>query len=139
MLPRPSINIVHGSPENACTCSSGGKNFSAPPGTNYNDVFAAGQNGGYNPFAADSAIGHFGTYDFQRNYMNNTFTGAYTDASNFSVGVYMRGAGFGREQTFAIGSAFARTMSKNAGAAAMADYWNAGWDAANSGNLGVCK
>ena len=140
MMSRPPINITRGTPSDACTCSSGGKNFSAPPGTNYNDVYRAGQNGGYDPIAANEAIGHFGKYDFQRNYTDYAFIGAYTDASNFSVGVYMRGAGFSRDRTIAIGTAFARLMSKNAGAAAQADYWKAGWDAANSGNLsGICK
>jgi hypothetical protein len=71
----------------------------------------------YNPIAANEAMGHFDKYDFQRSYTDYAFIGAYTDASNFSVGMYMRGAGFSRERTIAIGSTFARLMS-NAGAAA---------------------
>ena len=101
---------------------------------------AAGQSAGLNPFAVNSAIGHYGTYDFQRNAANNTFTGAYTDASNYAVGVYMQGAGYSLSQTIAIGQFFGHSMSSNAGDPRQQAFWEAGWNAANAGlSGGGCK
>jgi RHS repeat-associated protein len=135
-----SPKIVRGTPKNACVCTYKDKTFSAPPEADYENVVKAGQHNGLNPVAVDIAVGHYGRYDFQRNSEANEFIGAYTDASNFSVGAYMQGAGYSREQTIKIASTFANSMSKNAGAKAQVEYWEAGWDAAKSGNIAsMCK
>ncbi|NIA53524.1 RHS repeat protein [Massilia sp. TW-1] len=132
------LNFVHGTPAGSCTCTAGGKTFSIPSGANYKDVFKAGQAGGFNPYDMASAVGHFGAYDYQRNYATNSFIGAFTPAANFSVGVYMRGTGASRSEMLAIGAVFSHTMSSNAGAQQQIDYWNAGYNAADSGDLPSC-
>ena len=78
-------------------------------------------------------MGQWGAYDYQRS--GPTFISAYTNASNFGVGVYMNGAGFSLDQTMAIANSFAYTMSKNAGSKKMKGWWINGWNAANSGKL----
>ena len=135
--PPPPIQIVRGTPKNACTCqTSSGNPFSVPPGTNFGDVQSAGQAGGrFNPFAMGSAVGHFGAYDFQRSYVNNQFTGAYTDASNYAVGVYLQGAGYSLDQALAIASFFANSMSSNAGDPRQQAFWVEGWNDASNGLL----
>jgi len=136
----PYFTKIQGTPKDSCTCSVGGSSFSAPKGTNFSDVYAAGQANGLNPIAGNESIGHFGRFDYQRNAASNTFVGAYTDASNFAVGVYMNGAGFTRIGTSAVANSFAYTMSSNAGSSAQTSMWAAGWDAAASGSLsGACK
>jgi hypothetical protein len=52
-------------------------------------VYAAGQAHWQDPVAALLAVGHYGTYDYQRD--EGVFYSAYTDASNYAVGLYMAG------------------------------------------------
>ncbi len=112
-------------------CSPSGTPFYAPPGTDFNNVYSAGQNNGLDPFAINSNVGQGGTYDFQRS--NGDFYPAYTDASNYGVGVYMNGAGYSLSWTNEIGAAFWELFSsgnlQNKGY-----WWDQGWNAANSGN-----
>nr|WP_255429201.1 RHS repeat-associated core domain-containing protein [Ramlibacter albus] len=122
-------------PSDSCTCMLGSTTFYAPTGTNFAAVQAAGQSNGRNPLEVNRTVGHWGTFDFQRDVAMNQFTAAYTDASNFAVGVYMHGAGYSREATGAIAGAFARAFSSNAGSPRQRQMWMMGWDAANSGNL----
>jgi len=139
--------FVRGVPNGTCSCSSGGENFAAPPGTNFSDVYDTAVNSGIvgvpntgftNYSAGKASIAQFGTYDYQRNAATNSFIPAYTDAANFAVGVYMSGAGF--SSTWLVGQAYAITHSANAGAPKQARLWMAGWEAANSGKLGgICK
>src|SRR5271168_2531030 len=91
-------------------------NFHAPPGFDLNAIIAAGRAGGANPFAALRAVGHGGTFDFQRSVSggNTTFYSGYTDASNIAVGAYLYGAGFSNGQASFISNSFANTMSSNA-------------------------
>jgi RHS repeat-associated protein len=135
------IGIIHGTPAGSCTCTSAsGAKFSAPAGTNFQDIEAAGVAGGPSPSAVKAAVGHFGTFDLQRNKENNTFTGAYTNASNFAVGVYMHGAGYSLFYTVAIADGFAHVRSSNADEPSQANFWIEGWKAAEAGTLGgVCK
>jgi len=106
--------FVRGVPKGSCSCSSGGENFAAPPGTNFSDVYNTAVNSGIagvpntgftNYSAGKGAIAQFGTYDYQRNIATNSFVPAYTDAANFAVGVYMRGAGFTKFGTWVAGEA----------------------------------
>jgi hypothetical protein len=118
----------------------GSDTFYAPPGTNFSTVRSAGQANGWNPIDVNRNIGHWGTFDFQRDAGMNQFTRAYTDAANFGVGVYMQGAGYSRANTVRIAGGFAAALSSNAGDPNQARYWTRGWDAANSGNLEyVCQ
>jgi hypothetical protein len=110
-------------------------NFHAPPGFDLNAIIAAGRAGGANPFAALRAVGHGGTFDFQRSVSggNTTFYSGYTDASNIAVGAYLYGAGFSNGQASFISNSFANTMSSNAGSPQQSDYRNLGYDLANAG------
>ena len=130
-----SMGFRRGVPGNSCTCMVGSNTFYAPPGTNFSNVRSAGQANGWNPMDVNRNVGHWGTFDFQRDAGMNQFTGAYTNAANFGVGVYMQGAGYSRANTGRIAGGFAGAFSSNAGDPNQAKYWMMGWDAANSGNL----
>jgi len=67
-------------------------------------IYAAGQTNGQDILATNSAVGIFGTYDFQRR--NGHFYKAYSDASNYAVGVYMAGAGYSCFDTLAVGTGY---------------------------------
>lgn len=114
-----------------------GTKFLAPPGTDFQAVYNAGKTDG--TVGIPAALGHYGTFDFQRNSGNgisstgNVFYPAYTDASNYAVGVYMNGAGYNRDETIALASLFALTMSSNAGSSRPREMWKNGWDAAAKG------
>jgi hypothetical protein len=121
-------------PPGAQSCSAI-LNFNAPPGFDLNAIIAAGRAGGSNPFAALRAVGHNGTFDFQRSSSggNTTFFSGYTDASNIAVGAYLYGAGFSNGQASFIANSFASTMSSNAGSPQQSDYRNLGYDLAAAG------
>ncbi len=135
--PPKGLTIVHGAPEDAVSLTAGdGTSFYAPPYANFCKVYAAGQANWQNPIAAFSAIGQFGTYDFQRD--NGMFYSAYTNASNYGVGVYMAGAGYSHDATIAIAVAFASRFSSNAGAESQTAWWTKGWNDATNG-VGPCS
>ena len=81
------MQIIHSVPANSLVCTtSSGLQFYAPANFNFGAIMSAGSAGGLNPFAANSAVGHFGTYDYQRvnaGIMGTAFYSAYTNASNF--------------------------------------------------------
>ena len=106
--------------------------FWAPPKADFREVLAAGRTNGTSPLAAGEAIGQFGTFDFQRE--DDRFYTAYTDASNYAVGVYMSGAGYSLEETLALGRLYAWARSSNAGAQAQVDWWKRGWNDATNGS-----
>jgi hypothetical protein len=135
--PSKGLTIVHGVPEDAISLTTGdGTSFYAPPYADFCKVYATGQANWQNPIAAFSAIGQFGTYDFQRD--NGMFYSAYTNASNYAVGVYMAGAGYSYDATITIAGAFASHYSSNAGADSQTTWWTKGWnDATNS--AGPCS
>ena len=93
------MGFRRGTPGNSCTCTSGTNTFYAPSGTNFNDVLSAGRSSSGDLSTLNANVGHFGAFDFQRDASMNQFTGAYTNASNFAVGVYMYGGGFSWEAT----------------------------------------
>jgi hypothetical protein len=94
-------------------------------------VYAAGQANWQNPFAAPYYIWHFGIYDFQRD--DGTFYSAYTNASNYAVGVYAAGAGYSLSATVTIGQWVADLISSNAGTRTQSDWWTRGWNDATNG------
>jgi RHS repeat-associated protein len=117
----------------------------APPSTDFNKIYQAGQSnpGADNKAALGAALGHYGSYDFQRNMgqglnilsSNNTFYKKYTSSSNFAVGVYLAGAGLSLEQTIKIASTYAE-MSSNKGDPNQQSMWTLGWQAATNHQLG---
>lgn len=108
-----------------------GESFYAPPSANFQAIYQTGQANGPNPFGIEQAVGHFGTYDFQR--QNGNFYPAYTNASNYAVGVYMAGAGFGNFETDFIGRTFQLFYSSNRWSSLPQHWWDLGWLAGNSG------
>lgn len=87
------------------------KRLMAPPRANFQDVYAAGERTANWPLlqqidAARTALGQFGTYDFQRDEATNT--------ANYAVGVYMAGAGYGLYESLAFAQAYAVFNSSNA-------------------------
>jgi hypothetical protein len=110
----------------------------APPRANFQEVYAAGEKIANWPIAdkyeaAKTALQQFGTYDFQRDKDTNTHTKGYVNASNYAVGVYMAGAGYGRWESVKIAQAYGYLFSsskydKNAQA-----WTERGWDDATEG------
>jgi hypothetical protein len=132
-LPIKGLTVTHDVPADAVKYAApDGEKFFAPPSADFPAMYAAGKSAGMNPFAINSAVGHFGTYDFQRDSSQDLFIRPYTDASNYAVGVYMNGAGFSLDQTVKIASTFANLMSKNAGTPDQVNWWTRGWNAANA-------
>ena len=123
------MTVVHTTPKDAVEITSGDRvKFLAPPKANFKAVFAAGQINGL--FGAGPAVGHSGTFDFQRD--GTTFYSAYTNASNYAVGVYLAGAGYTLGETVFIAATFARAHSSNAGSPSQAECWKRGWNDATT-------
>jgi RHS repeat-associated protein len=134
------LRIISGMPDDAVLYRApDGELFSAPALADFEQVEEAGAtNGKLNVLGISRALGHYGTYDFQRidaGVMGKSFIPEYTNASNFAVGVFMRGAGFTLNQTMGIASTFANLKSSNAGSPLQRVWWINGWNAANTGNL----
>jgi hypothetical protein len=124
--------INHEVPDDAVSLTAGdGTPFYAPPYADFLEVYAAGQANWQNPVAAVLAVGHYGTYDYQRD--EGVFYSAYTDASNYAVGVYMAGAGYSFDATIAIAGFVANLQSSNAGSERQSGWWTRGWNDATNG------
>jgi hypothetical protein len=67
--------------------------------------------------------------------MGEIFIPAYTNASNYAVGVYTEGADLPLWLADALGKVYANFKSSNAGNPAQITWWNNGWNAARSDNL----
>jgi hypothetical protein len=90
----------------------------------------------------NSAVGHYGTFDFQRvrdSGGNTTFYSGYTPVSNFSVGAYLYSAGFSKSVGSFIANTFALFKSSNAGDPGQATFRNWGYDTAARGQIPVCQ
>ena len=130
--PAQGLKIVHDVPDDAVALTAAdGTRFYAPPHADFPKVYAAGQSNWQNPFAAISAIWVNGTYDFQRD--NGNFYSAYTDASNYAVGVYMAGAGYSYNATISIGTFLASQYSSNPDRKTQQAWWTRGWNDATNG------
>lgn len=110
-----------------------GEQFDAPAKADWTAVYQAGKANGMNPMAALRAIGQFGTFDFQRDEAAGVLYKKYVDASNFAVGVYMRGAGFSLWETKILGELYAFKNSSNFGEEKQPAWWTKGWEAADKG------
>ena len=113
-----------------------GQIFLAPARANFDDVYTGGETNG--TLGINDAVGHFGTFDFQRNEgkgkcPTNTFYPAYTDASNYAVGVYMNGAGYSLDMTLFIAGTFASLFCRMLCTPPQRQWWTNGWNAAQSG------
>jgi hypothetical protein len=53
------------------------------------------------------SLGHFGTFDFQRDRGSNSFYSGYVHASNYAVGVYLAGAGYDKWTSVKIAETYA--------------------------------
>jgi hypothetical protein len=123
--------VTHEVPSNAVLYTTpDGQTFWAPPNANFSQVTQSGQSNGLNPFAGNQAIGQFGTYDYQRS--GNQFITAYTDASNYAVGAYAKGAGLSMGELDFLGNLYALFNSSNFGSSALETWWNNGWQFTNS-------
>ena len=130
--PRSKLTIVHDVPKDAVTVKAGdGTSFYAPPDANFPQIYVDAKAHGQDLQAVRSAIGLFGTYDFQR--QDGNFYTAYTDASNYAVGVYMAGAGYGYATTLVYGTIYAMTYSSNWESESHIIWWTKGWNDATSG------
>lgn len=106
----------------------------APPGFTLAKITAAGQAGGWSPSAMNSAVGHYGSFDFQRSTDasgNTTFYTQYQVASNVAVGSYLYGTGIPEILSNAIEDIFAVSMSSYSGDSNQFLGQEAGWDAAS--------
>ena len=144
--PTPFRRVTSTPPNSAAFIASvNGPQFLAPAGTDFAAIFMKGlENGPLNIVGINAAVGHYGTFDFQRNAGNgentteNVFYSQYTNASNFSVGVFMRGAGFTLEASIEIATSFARAFSSNTNELGLQiSWWTLGWLAADSDFLNV--
>jgi RHS repeat-associated protein len=133
-LPPPNYTPVRGVPPNSIPYTSpSGQTFLIPKSANWCNEFADAQNHHWNPISVWGAVAQGGTYDYQRDNTNHVIYTQYQQAANYSVGVYMRGAGFSRGTTTAIGYVYGLFNSANHGDPKWGKWWGQGWDAANSG------
>ncbi|WP_233260195.1 hypothetical protein [Luteibacter sp. OK325] len=132
--------ISHGVPDGAYFFASmDGAGFYAPGNYDFSAVYVAGVKDKDNIFdhasyaSIKQAIGQGGTYDVQRS--QGVFYGAYTNASNFNVGIYMNGAGYTLHQTETIGAVYSRRNSSNANSPGQTQWWVRGWQSAQAKNF----
>jgi len=130
-------------PSNALSCNGMGHAFYAPPGFSLKTIVAAGLAGGkFNLSAMNNAVGHNGTFDFQRVQDaagNTTFYSGYTPVSNIAVGAYMYGAGYTSFGAAAIANTFARFNSSNPGDPQQSLFRNLGYDVAAGKGSASCS
>ena len=70
---------------------------------------------------------------------DNFFYSAYTDASNYAVGVYTHGLGYSLKVMLMHGRTYALTHSSNAGEQRAESLWLKGWDDAEAGSFAKPK
>ncbi|SFD53815.1 Ig-like domain-containing protein [Pseudoalteromonas denitrificans] len=140
------IHFIRGIPSDGKPYYSiaGNHGFYTPQHANFYSVLAAGKETGklnllsrWNQINTD--VGHFGTFDFQREAQGSStdfyFILAFTDSSNYAVGVYMFGAGYSISEMNSIAGGFANLLSSNSGDQIQKTMWEAGWKDAKNGNL----
>ena len=127
-------------PKNALTCTSSGMSFYAPPSFNpqeiQNDGAAEGPINGLRD--AGRAVGQNGAFDFQRMRGasgETVFFSAYTNVSNFAVGLYLAGAGYGKFGASLISNGYAAVKSSNYGNAGQGAFRDAGINAAHGARV----
>jgi RHS repeat-associated protein len=111
--PQNRFRIARFAPPNSKQCFAGGRGFRAPNDFNPPAIVRAGSASGLS--GAKANVGHYGTYDFQRQGgpSNTTFYSQYTAVSNLAVGLYLAGAGYSRGAANTISDSFATAFSSN--------------------------
>ena len=93
------------------------------------------------------AVGHCGTYDYQRSIVSPgefIYIQAYTPVSNINVGAYMEGAGWSRDWTHLIANVvyahLKKTKNRGPITGSFEPSYNTylGWDLANEGVNPTC-
>jgi hypothetical protein len=131
-----SITTYDNEPADAVHYRSNGEYFEAPPHADFMAVYLAGKKDGWaNWGAAQRTIAQYGEFDYQRDKSAKKFYTNYTTASNYAVGVYMRGARYSIEEMLTLGLLYAFKKSKNAGSPRQMYWWIKGWIDANTGML----
>ena len=141
--------VIHGVPANAVAVippdgrpiedpSSPTQVLMAPPHADFRQVYAAGQlvaplPEGAQLTAAYNAVGHEGTYDFQRIPSQRIIYADYVNASNYAVGVFMAGAGFSMAATVNFAEFYAFVGSSNYGSRQQIQWIKNGWTDATFG------
>ena len=128
------LEIIHGVPEGSVPYTFGdGSQFYAPPQADFCAELDTGLQNGSNPLSIDQSIGQFGRFDFQRH--KGYFFQAYSNASNYGAGVYMRGAGYNLGELNVWGGLYSFLKSSNPNASSQTFWWTKGWLDANTGSL----
>lgn len=138
-----SYTPVHGLPDDAVVVTtpdgktiadpdSKTKKLMAPPRADYREVYAAGRAIARLSLlsqipAIRSAVGQGGTYDYQRDPVTGFFHDAYTNASNYAVGVFMAGAGHSLYATEITAESYAFLFSSNFGSPKTIKWIERGW------------
>jgi len=136
--PRDTISVKRNDGSPVTDPSSPTGILLAPPRADYKKIYAAGRSIRHlsipeqKPIARE-AIAQGGTYDFQREKSTMTFFPAYTNASNYAVGVYMAGAGHWETATLAIAEYYALRHSSNFGSMDQIAWIARGWQDAHAG------
>jgi hypothetical protein len=124
-------------PDNALSCTAMGQRFFAPPSFDLSLIVADGYAHGRFDFShMGNAVGHNGTYDFQRvrdGAGNTAFYSGYTPVSNIAVGAYLYGAGYGETGAGLMSDSYAFLNSANFGDPQQAKFRDLGWSIANAG------
>jgi RHS repeat-associated protein len=130
-------------PNNAQKCTAMGQQFYAPPQFSIKTIVTAGEAGGmFNVSAMGNAVGHYGTFDFQRvrdSAGNTIFYSGYTPVSNVAVGAYTYGADFTKNGALAIAKTFKLFVAGNKGAASAPFFTGLGWDLAAGKGSASCS
>ncbi len=127
--PGQKLKPVRDVPDDAVSyTTSDGTQFHAPPDAVFLKVYAAGQANRGDLKAANSSVGQFGIYEFQRK--DGNFY------SNYAVGVYMAGAGYSYSETLVAGALYSLIHSSNweSGLAYHIKWWTKGWTDATNGS-----
>lgn len=102
---------------------------------------AAGKAAGKDAPATWAALGHCGTYDYQR--ARNSagklvFYDDYTPVSNVNVGAFLNGEGWSKDMALLIARLAAHGISSNGANSTKALYTGLGYDLAATGGNPTC-
>jgi hypothetical protein len=109
-----------------------------PPRADFRQVYAAGREIAKLPFweqypGAHDAIAQEGTYDFQRDAPPKKLCHDYIPAANYTVSVYMAGAGYSLPETLFLAKIYAFEHSSNYHSQDREEWIRHGWNDATAG------
>ena len=110
----------------------------APPWADFRAVYAGGQaiaseNAFENIAPIRAAIAQGGSFDFQRDAGTGESNSIYAAASNYSVGVFMAGAGYSLDESLIVAETYALHNSSNFLSKDRLEWIEAGWRDATAG------